>query len=368
MDTSNAKGGPELELLFTEFPPVSYDDWLAQGGADAKSKVLWGPWDPVAEAPQPWPAREWEMLESVPVGLFELSEGDTPVAQLRAALGSGMSAFLVPVDTLYFQEIAKFRALRRLFDSEIQVVAITGMAHQTVFDPHVNLLRSTVCGMAAILGGCDALIVRPFDAVRGEASDLGRRLARNTQHLLREESHLAEHADPAAGSWYIEALTQQLVEAARSDAEVAPLNWSRRVLVGTTKYADPTEKANVESVGEGRIATPWERLRLAVERSGKTPKIRIVMGSDRKLGRARADFVRSVFAAGGFTAGEPADFVVLCGADAEYPGMIRGLSVDLPVIVAGPECPGAWDSVNMKSDIPVKLRAWHQHMGIEAIR
>lgn len=356
-----------MEALFTEFPPVSYDEWLAQGGAEAKSKVLWGPWDAVAEVPQPWPAGEWEMLEAVPDGLFALCESDAPVAQLRAALQSGASAFLVPVDTVYFQEIAKFRALRRLFDHEIRVVAITGMTHQTLYDPHVNLLRATSCAMSAILGGCDALVVRPFDAVRGEAGELSRRLARNTQHLLREESHFGALRDPAAGSWYIESLTQELVEAARGDAPVAPVNWSRRVLVGTTRYADASECANVEQVSEGRIATVWERLRVAAERSGRKPRIRLVMGTDRKMSRARADFARGVFAAAGFTVGEPADYVVLCAADAEYPALVSAQGPDVPVIVAGPETAGAFDFVNMKSDIPARLRAWQQRLGIGEI-
>lgn len=357
-----------MEALFTEFPPVSYDEWLAQGGAEAKSKVLWGPWDAVAaEIQQPWPDGEWELLETVPDGLFALRESDAPVAQLRAALRSGAAAFLVPVDTLYFQEIAKFRALRRLFDHEIRVVAITGMTHQTLYDPHVNLLRATTGAMAAILGGCDALIVRPFDEVRGERGELGRRLARNTQHLLREESHFDVLRDPAAGSWYIESLTQELVDAARGDEPVAPVNWSRRVLVGTTRYADPAECAKVEQVAEGRISTVWERLRLATERSGRKPRIRLVMGADRKMSRARADFARSVFASAGFTVGEPADYVVLCAADSEYPALVSAQGPDVPVIVAGPETAGAFDFVNMKSDIPAKLRTWQQRLGIGEI-
>ncbi len=350
------------ELLFTEFPPVSYEDWLAQAG-EVKGKVMWGPQDlPVAAPQQPWPSREWEMLEEVPDGLVALPEGGGPVAQLQAALASGASAFLVPVDTLYFAEIAKFRALRRLFDVEIRLVAITGMQHQTIYDPHVNLLRATTCAMSAIAGGCDALVVRPFDEVHGEASELGRRLARNTQHLLREESGFGVEADPAAGSWYIESLTQQFVDAARAGASDPGV--PRRVLVGTTKYADAGERAGLTGVSEGRIATPFEKVRLAVERSGRAPKIRLVLGADRKMSRARAEFARGVFAAGGFAAAEPADFAVLCGADAEYPAMVATVT-DLPTIVAGPATDGAFDFVNMKSDIPAKLRAWCSHLGIE---
>lgn len=359
-----------MQPLFTEFSPVSYDEWLAQAGGEGKSKVLWGPWDDPGSNTansQPWPAAPWEILDSVPPGLFALAESDAPAVQLRSALRSGAAKFLVPVDTIYFQEIAKFRALRRLFDHPIYVAALTGASHQTVYDPHVNLLRSTSCAMAAVLGGCDALVVRPFDAVRNEASELGQRLARNTQLLLREESGFAELRDPAAGSWYIESLTQQLVEAARSDSPVPAPNWRRRVLVGTTRYADPLEQAGLDGVSDGRIATPWERLRLAVEKSGRRPMIRLAMGRDRKMSRARADFARNVFASAGFSIGEPADYVVLCGADPEYPEMVDKLRAEtaVPLIVAGPETAGAMDFVNMKSDIPAKLRDWLLRIGIE---
>ena len=85
----------------------------------------------------------------------------------------------------------------------------------TAYDPWVNVLRSTVACFAAGIAGADAITVLPHDHVRGaEATELGRRIARNTQSILLEESHLADVVDPAGGSWYVERYTDQLADAA----------------------------------------------------------------------------------------------------------------------------------------------------------
>ena len=81
-------------------------------------------------------------------------------------------------------------------------------------DPHVNILRGTIAAFAAALGGADAITVLPFTAARGLPDRFARRIARNTQLLLSEESHLDKVADPAAGSGAVEDLTDQLCQAA----------------------------------------------------------------------------------------------------------------------------------------------------------
>jgi len=348
--------------MFNEFPEVTREQWEAVAAKDSPrfAQMMHGP-DSAVDTKQPWRPADWEILEAAPDGLFELADA-APVVQLRDALASGATAFLVPVDTHYFEEIAKFRALRRLFDAPIRIVAITGRVHQTIYDPHVNLLRATTCAMSAIIGGCDALVVRRFDELRGkESSELARQLALNTQLLLREEAGFGGLVDPAAGSWYVESLTQQLIDAGRGDASPAE---GRRELIGVTKYADPNETAppGIE-VSEGRAATAFEKLRVAAEGSGRQPRIRIILGQDVRMSRARADFARSVFHSGGFRVAEPADFGVLCAADAEYPALIAA-ETNLPLIVAGPETVGAFDFVNLKSNIVDKLKAWHRHLGI----
>lgn len=167
--------------MFIEFPPVSLEEWEAAARADLKGKdpgkILFTAADVRQhELPQPWPARQWEILT-------EPADGDV----------------VVDIGPSYFDEIARLRAMRRL-KPDIRLVARTSRPDTA---NHDYLVRATTEAMAAIIGGCDALIVSPF--IDGDA--LAERLAVNTQHLLREESHFGDVADPAAGSYYIEALT-----------------------------------------------------------------------------------------------------------------------------------------------------------------
>lgn len=77
-------------------------------------------------------------------------------------------------------------------------------------DPWNNILRGTLACFGAGVGGADAITTIPFDAAIGQPDRLARRIARNTQALLVEESHVARVIDPAGGSWYVEDLTEQL--------------------------------------------------------------------------------------------------------------------------------------------------------------
>ena len=77
----------------------------------------------------------------------------------------------------------------------------------TLYDPYVNMLRTTTGGMSAILGNTDSLTVLPFDAPFAESGDFSDRIAQNQQMILKNESYLDRIADPAAGSYYIETLT-----------------------------------------------------------------------------------------------------------------------------------------------------------------
>lgn len=124
-----------------------------------------------------------------------------------------------------FMEAAKLRALRQLWArlveaaggdavaQQVPVHAVTSPREVSRRDPWVNLLRGTLGGFAAIVGGADAVTVLPFDGTAGEPGELGRRMAVNTHTILREESHLAKAADPAGGSYYVERLTAELAAA-----------------------------------------------------------------------------------------------------------------------------------------------------------
>lgn len=123
-----------------------------------------------------------------------------------------------------FPTIAKLRAARRLWGRVLEASGTTevpqhqhAVVAETLFtrrDPWVNMLRGTVAGFAAGVGGADAVTVPPFDAALGVSEPFSRRIARNTQTLLIEESHLARVIDPGGGSFYVEHLTDDLAQVA----------------------------------------------------------------------------------------------------------------------------------------------------------
>lgn len=158
----------------------------------------------------------------------------TGVAYLRALTGAGLSVdaacgqleFRYAAGGDQFLTIAKFRAARRLWARVAEVCgatpdaaaqrqhAVTSGVMMTERDPWVNMLRTTVACLAAGVAGADAVTVLPFDAALGLPDAFARRIARNTQAILLEESHLARVIDPAGGSWYVEQLTDELARAA----------------------------------------------------------------------------------------------------------------------------------------------------------
>ncbi|MEU1283235.1 methylmalonyl-CoA mutase family protein [Kitasatospora sp. NPDC005856] len=158
----------------------------------------------------------------------------TGVAYLRALTAAGLSVdealgqleFRYAADGDQFLGIAKFRAARRLWARVAEVSgagaaasaqrqhAVTSRVMMTARDPWVNMLRTTVACLAAGVGGADSVTVLPFDSALGLPDAFARRIARNTQAILLEESHLARVIDPAGGSWYVEQLTDELARAA----------------------------------------------------------------------------------------------------------------------------------------------------------
>ncbi|MFM8231500.1 MAG: methylmalonyl-CoA mutase family protein, partial [Chthoniobacterales bacterium] len=111
-------------------------------------------------------------------------------------------------------------------------------------EPHTNILRSTVSACAAVLGGCDSLIILPFDGGKVEFSQ---RLALNTQRILREECQLAGVADAAGGSWFVESLTAEIADEAwmlarpgLGDLADAPAPTAGSATVGKTASSEET--------------------------------------------------------------------------------------------------------------------------------
>jgi methylmalonyl-CoA mutase len=191
--------------------------------------------------------------------------------------------FAFSIGSHFFMEIARLRAARVLWarivtafggNKHAQKMIIHGRTSaydKTVYDPYVNMLRTTTEAFAGVVGGCDSLHVSPFDEVARPPDEFSRRIARNTHTILREECHLPRTVDPAGGSWYVENLTDAVArnawalfqevekmggmgQALQADfpqtqvAEVAAkraTNIARRkdVLVGVNRYANPREES-----------------------------------------------------------------------------------------------------------------------------
>jgi len=193
--------------------------------------------------------RDWPRVRTVAVDTTAWHEAGATVSQeLAVALATGTAylkaltaagldiadalaqiAFTLPVDCDQFLSIAKLRAARLMWARvaeacgapqaarRMDLTARTSRRMMSRRDPWVNLLRTTVAGFAGGVGGADSVVVVPFDAELGPSDPFARRLARNIQILLKEESSLDRVIDPAGGSWYIETLTRQLAEAAWSE-------------------------------------------------------------------------------------------------------------------------------------------------------
>jgi methylmalonyl-CoA mutase len=149
--------------------------------------------------------------------------GDAGLAIDEAARQIGFS---YDVSGDFFLQVAKLRAARGLWAKVVvqaggepaaagmQMHCTTSRFTKTKRDPWVNMLRATAECAAAVLGGAQTIATLPFDCIIGPPSELAQRVARNTQIVLREESHLDAVADPAGGSWFVERLTEELARAA----------------------------------------------------------------------------------------------------------------------------------------------------------
>lgn len=147
---------------------------------------------------------------------------DSIAENIRFTFGIGAS---------HFTEIAKFRAARVLWSNIIEAyggneeskkILIHGKTtshNQTIYDPYVNMLRTTTEAFSAVIGGVDSLHTNPFDESFSVPDEFSRRIARNTQIILNEEANLGKLIDPAGGSYYIENLTHELANLAWNEIQ-----------------------------------------------------------------------------------------------------------------------------------------------------
>ncbi|MEU5211623.1 methylmalonyl-CoA mutase subunit beta [Streptomyces sp. NPDC020742] len=321
----------------------------------------------------------------------------TGVAYLRQLTQAGLGVddacrqleFRYSATADQFLTIAKLRAARRLWARVAEVSgaapeaaaqrqhAVTSSVMMARRDPWVNMLRTTVAALSAGVGGADAVTVLPFDAALGLSDAFARRIARNTQSVLLEESHLSKVIDPAGGSWYVERLTDELaragwaffqeIEGAGGQAaalrsglirERLARTWERRSaelahrrepITGVSEFPHLAEAPVVREpapapVGGGGGGLPrvrrddaYERLRARsdahLEAGGERPKVFLAALGPVAVHTARAAFAGNLYQAGGIeTVQETVDaqsvaeafarsgagIACLCSSDAVY--------------------------------------------------
>lgn len=258
-----------------------------------------------------------------------LEQGGIPAADAAALVELRLA-----VTDDQFSSIAKLRAVRRLWARvlelsdvrgvEARVHAVTSRPMMSAYDPYNNMLRTTVAAFAAGVGGADSVTVLPFDAPLGRPEALGRRIARNTHHLLIDESHVAHVADPAGGAYAVEELTDRLARAGwevlgrldtpegpdsgvldelvaatveQRDREVAT---RKRPITGLTEFPNLAEELPVREPYDG-----WQGVRAygqAFEAMrAEPPAARVFLATLGPVAQhtARATFASNLLAAGG---------------------------------------------------------------------
>ncbi len=467
---------PETQALDigAEFPPVSTEQWEAAiakdlKGADYEKRLVWrledgisvrpyyrsealaGLKDQLQAEPGQFPfvrgdVEPWQTVEAPPAAAIRADllheAGATAVQELGFALAeavdrlaqapdAGKAAakidFVFAIGPLYLVEIAKFRAARTLWAQAVaafgvkdddackmRLYARTSRRNKSVYDRYTNLLRVTTEALAAAVGGCDQVYVEPFG--------FDEHLALGVQRVLREESRIDAVADPAGGSYTLEALTDALareawallqkIEAeggydralksgsieqaiAQSRAARQKAAASRRVtLVGVNNFPDVKETgAQVEPpaseaspFGEYRLAEPFEAIRQRTERharkTGRRPKVLLLKRGDVKMKGARANFSLNFFGCAGFDIvdsetyeGAEADLIVLCSSDPEYLALAQEVcpAVKVPVIVAGTpkdqidalKAAGVQGFIYMGADAVQTFTHWQDRLGME---
>ena len=295
---------------------------------------------------------------------YALSWGNEWMAQLTDA---GFSAdevasrikFNMGISTIYFMELAKFRAARMLWAQIVKqynpqcdcackmvVHATTSRYSQTMFDSYVNMLRSQTQAMSAALASVDEITVTPFDAPYKKSDEFSERIARNQQLLLKEESHLDKVVDPAGGSYYIEQLTMSLAQVAwklfletedkggfkaavesydvtnavnaSANARFDKVAKRREQLLGTNQFPNFTEVSDGKKaltcccacacemedsapvLNNKRLASQFEDLRQATENAAHTPVVFMLTIGNLAMRLARAQFSDNFFGCAGY--------------------------------------------------------------------
>lgn len=305
--------------------------------------------------------------------------------------------FSMSIGTDYFLEIAKLRALRVLFykiaetyglkdydPGDLSIHSISSRWTKTIYDPYVNMLRNTTEAMSAIIGGCNAITISPYNENFEPVTAFSKRISRNVSNMLKEESYFDKVVDPAAGSYYIENITDQMIKKAWEifqnveneggfiksfeggkiqqqikevyEKRMKLASQRREIFVGTNQYPntkeqlDPAkitlpkkEKGEIEVLVQAGGSMEFEELRLktdaAAKKNGARPKAYLALiGNNPAMRTARAQFSGGFIGCGGFDIVDGiitksndaalekaleinADITVICGADEDYPSL-----------------------------------------------
>jgi methylmalonyl-CoA mutase len=477
----DAEAGTEILNLGGDFPAVSTETWEAAiakdlKGGDYEKKLVWRTEEGLAIRPYyrkealaglddqlrtslgRYPfvrgmGRGWEIAQNAKPGPKAVradllhEAGAHAIQELGYGIAAGVERLVeltasLPVDTVapqiefvfaigptYFVEIAKLRAARILWAQAVSAFGPsddgacrmrlhvrTPRRNKSAYDRYTNLLRVTTEAFAAAVGGCDQLTVEPFG--------FDAHLALNVQRILKEESHLDAVADPAGGSYYIEALTDSLARegwkllqqteaeggyakalasgsiekalAKTRDTRQKAYSARRRALVGVNNFPNVTEKTPVGEVPaveagsplpQVRVGEPFEKIRRRTsehaQATGRYPKVLLLKRGDVKMKGARSNFCFNFFGCAGFDMleaeeylGTDADLIVLCSSDPEYLAFAQEVcaAVKAPVLVAGNpkeqiealQAAGVQGFIHIFSDLIQTLTQWQDKLGMRS--
>ncbi|MFA7115634.1 MAG: methylmalonyl-CoA mutase family protein [Bacteroidales bacterium] len=282
---------------------------------------------------------------------------------ISAELISKKMKFVFGVGSLYFMEISKFRTARTLWSNivkdygvkstcamKMEIHAVTSMWNQTAYDSYINMLRNTTEAMSAAVGGVDSMEVIPFDYSLRTSSEFSDRIARNVQHILKEEAGFSKIVDPAAGSYYVENLTAAFIKSAWdlfkivenkggyivafkdgfiqkeikvvSDKKDQNIAGRKQTILGSNQFPNFLEKIQ-DDISESivrrgsmkskpekellgtpleiyRASQSFEELRYTTDKCGKRPNVFMLTFGNLAMCRARAQFSCNYFAVAGF--------------------------------------------------------------------
>ncbi len=312
--------------------------------------------------------------------------------------------FNIAVSCEYFLEISKIRAFRYLFaklvetfdptlkqEAKTYIHGVTLRRNKTVYDAHVNMLRTTIETLAGVYGGVDSFNTEPYNIVFSNPDAFSYRIASNQQIIIKEEAFADKVADPSGGSYYVENMTIKLIEEAwglflkiqdnRGFCDAKRTGFIQKMvndivakekdlaetgrlsILGTNKYPNRTENLSnskilkrleisdlsypekeFEPLKIERLSEKFEELRLKTEKSPKIPKVFLFTYGNPAMRRARADFSANFFAVAGFEiidnlgfndlkegieAAKNSDIIVLCSSDDSYIEMAKNIYPEL---------------------------------------